>query len=114
MAAVLLSTIFSNADVSASEGLSSDVSIGTNSETLRKTVIIYQNWSTSTYNMDNYTGAAYKPFPTRIYKQIDGYVGYVTLQSFYQDKTVYRATYKGTLKKRTGPSVPLVVGKEDQ
>lgn len=99
----------SNQIVSAEENLESSDLIGTNSETVRKAFTIYENYSLSAYNMDKTNGLVYRPFPTRIYKSIDGYVGYVNLQEFYQDRGFYRATYVGLLQKRTGPSVPLLL-----
>lgn len=67
------------------------------------------NYSLSAYNMDRTNGLVYRPFPTRIYRSIDGYVGYLTLREFYQDRGFYRATYDGLLQKRSGPSVPLLL-----
>ncbi|WP_368645953.1 hypothetical protein AB4027_03265 [Alkalibacterium putridalgicola] len=93
----------------AEENLEASDLVGTNSETITKAFTIYENYSLSVYNMDRTNGYVYRPFPTRIYKIIDGYVGYVTLQEFYQDKSFYRATYVGLLQKRSGPSVPLLL-----
>ncbi len=86
--------------------------IGNNSETVRKAFTIYENYSLSAYNMDRTNGLVYRPIPTRIYKIIDGYVGYVNLQEFYQDRGFYRATYVGLLQKRSGPSMPLLLDDE--
>ena len=103
-------TLLNTNEVSANELIEFPNNIELSSDTME--VWVERSYSTEYYNNDPGSSRSYNPFPKTIWYEFRGYVGYISVDTYYKSPTHYEVTYNGFV--RNVPLAPLSNGETTQ